>query len=132
MGECLEVAQKLYRAFSAGDMETVRAVLSPDLVWYEAEGYPYDGDNPYLGIGAVVDELFPRIAADWGDWTVTIENMIEAEPYVITQGRYTGFNIHTGKPVDAQMAHVLTIRDGKVAHFQQYADTRQIYAATQP
>ena len=32
----------------------------------------------------------------------------------------------TGKPLDAQVAHVWDLRNGKVVRWQQYVDTRQL------
>ena len=34
----------------------------------------------------------------------------------------------TGKSIDAQVSHVLTFRNGKLAKFQQYVDTAQLQA----
>jgi hypothetical protein len=38
----------------------------------------------------------------------------------------------TGKPVDAQFAHVFEFRNGKIIRFQQYTDTKQWAIAIEP
>jgi ketosteroid isomerase-like protein len=40
--------------------------------------------------------------------------------------RYDGKVKKTGKLVDAQAAHLWTLKDGKITAFQQYADTKQL------
>jgi hypothetical protein len=42
------------------------------------------------------------------------------------EGRYTGKYKKTGKAIDAQVAHVWTLKDGKITNFQQYTDTKQV------
>ncbi|HMC39822.1 MAG TPA: hypothetical protein VKI19_09185 [Acidimicrobiales bacterium] len=41
-------------------------------------------------------------------------------------GRYRGKGVETGKLLDAQVVHVWTVRDSKVARFEQFVDTRQL------
>lgn len=48
---------------------------------------------------------------------------------VVVLGRYRGTYRATGKAMDAQMAHVWRVADGKVAGFQQYTDTLQFARA---
>jgi ketosteroid isomerase-like protein len=49
---------------------------------------------------------------------------------VLVEARYTGTAKATGKPIDAQVAHVWDLRDGKAVRFQQYTDTWQFAQAT--
>ena len=49
------VVQEFYSALRAGDVTRAAAVLSPDLEWTEAEGFPYysgtwGGPQPWLTI----------------------------------------------------------------------------------
>jgi ketosteroid isomerase-like protein len=39
---------------------------------------------------------------------------------------YTGVYKQTGKSLDAQVCHVLKMRDSNLASFQQYVDTAQL------
>ena len=38
--------RNLYEAFAKGDVPAVLAAMSPDIVWNEAENYPYADGNP--------------------------------------------------------------------------------------
>lgn len=45
---------------------------------------------------------------------------------VVALGRYTGRRKESDKQLNAQFAHVWTVRDGEVKRFQQYTDTAQM------
>jgi len=119
------VVERLDRAFAAGDAATIADLLASDLVWSEAENGPYADRNPYNGPGAVFEGLFARIGAEYEGFAVTPVAFVASGDRVVSMGRYTGTNRATGEALDAQFAHVFTVRDGKVTHFQQYTDTAQ-------
>ena len=48
---------------------------------------------------------------------------------VVVLGRYAWTVRQTGKPLEGEWAHVWTIRDGKVARFDEYTDTAAASAA---
>jgi len=45
---------------------------------------------------------------------------------VLATLRYNGTYKKTNKPIDAQVAHLWTLNDGKMIAFQQYVDTKQL------
>ncbi len=49
--------------------------------------------------------------------------MVAAGDTVLVEGRCRATARATGKPLDAQVAHVFDLRDGKIVRFQQYTDT---------
>lgn len=126
------VVETLYRAFGAGDGATIAGLLAADLVWMEAEGGPLADRNPYNGPGAVFEGVFGRIGADYDGFVVTPAVYLPSGDRVVVMGRYTGTNRATGEALDAQFAHVFTVRGGKVVHFQQYTDTAQWVDVTTP
>ena len=54
----------------------------------------------------------------------------DAGETVIVQGRYRGRTARSGHQLDAPVCHVWTIREGKLAAFQQYTDTWQFAQVT--
>ena len=120
----------LYDAFGRGDVPTVLASFDPNIVWMEAENINYADRNPYRGPQAVTEGIFMRIGQDWNNFKVTVDQIVDGGDTVVALGRYTGTNKATGQPLDAQFAHVWTLRDGKVVRFQQYADTAQFAKVT--
>jgi ketosteroid isomerase-like protein len=125
------VVQALYEAAAQGDAQAYGALLSPDIVWLEAENFPYADGNPYIGPDAVFGGVIMRILADWPEWTLDAETYIAEGDRVAVLGRYNGRHGATGNTVSAQFVHVWTIEDGLATGFQQYVDTAQIRAAMQ-
>ena len=48
-----------------------------------------------------------------------------ADNQVLATLRYHGKYLKTGTSIDAQAAHLWTLKEGKVIDFQQYAKTKQ-------
>ncbi|HYD14581.1 MAG TPA: nuclear transport factor 2 family protein [Allosphingosinicella sp.] len=123
--ENVELVQAVYAAFGEGDVPGVLGRMSPDIVWNEAENFPYADRNPYLGPEAVLTGVFARIGTEWDGFTVVPEDMLDAGDTVVVLGRYKGTYRATGRALDAQLVHVWRVEDGKVVRFQQYTDTLQ-------
>ncbi|MGQ0661569.1 nuclear transport factor 2 family protein [Sphingosinicella sp.] len=123
--ETVTVIRGIYDAFAAGDVPGVLGRMSPDIVWNEAENFIYADGNPYAGPEAVLNGVFARCIGEWDAFAANAEEYLDAGDTVVVLGRYTGVNKATGKPLDAQLAHVWRVADGKAARFQQYTDTLQ-------
>lgn len=125
------VAQGIYDAFSAGDVPAFVSYLHPDIVWNEADNFPYADGNPYQGPDAVMNGVIGRTMTEWDGFAATPERMIAEDNEVAVMGRYTGTHLETGEAIDAQFVHVWTIEDGQAVAFQQYADTWQVRQASE-
>ena len=121
----VELVRAGYAAFAAGDVPAVLGAMSPEIVWHEAENFPYADRNPYLGPEAVLTGVFGRIATDWDGFAAVPKEMLDAGDTVIVLGRYNGTYRATGRTLDAQLAHVWRVADGRIVGFQQYTDTLQ-------
>jgi len=128
--ENVELIRGLYDAFAAGDVEGVMGRMSPDMVWNEAENFPYADGNPYVGPGAIAGGVFARLGSEWDGFAAVPEEYLDAGDTVIVLGRYVGSYKATGRALNAQMVHVWRVRDGKAAAFQQYVDTLQAARVT--
>ncbi|MFB3430229.1 MAG: nuclear transport factor 2 family protein [Phycisphaerales bacterium] len=122
----VQVVQRLYDAFAAGDLPGALACMSPDIEWRQAEGNPWADGNPYIGPDAVAQGIFARCVHEFDGFTVHVGEIIDAGDTVIMLGRYTGTSKITGQSLDAPVAHVMRLKGGKISHYQQYADTRQL------
>jgi len=58
------VVRGIYEAFGMGNVPAVLGAMSPDIVWNEAENFPYADRNPYVGPQAVLEGVFGRVLAD--------------------------------------------------------------------
>lgn len=126
----VSVVQSMYDAFAKGDVPGVLAGLDEQVVWNEAENFPYADGNPYIGHDAIVNGVFARIGAEWEYWNLVDMSLSEmGTDKVFATGRYSAKNKRTGKTINAQFVHVWTLKDGKATQFQQYSDTKQVSAA---
>lgn len=128
----LEIIKSVYNAFATGDFPAFLNAMDPKIEWNEAENFPYADGNPYIGPDAVVQGVMGRIGADWEYWTITDQVYhVTLEAMVIVTARYNAKHRITGKVIRAQVTHMWTLKDGKIAKFQQYADTLQVTQAMQ-
>jgi ketosteroid isomerase-like protein len=118
-----QIIRGLYAAFSRGDLDAVRDALDPEIVWLEAEGFPYADGNPYVGPEAVLEGVYARLLREWNGLSEKLESMLVAGDHVLTTGYYTGTYRATGESVRAEFAHVWELSEGRVVRFRQYTDT---------
>lgn len=121
-----QLVRGLYDDFSSGNIPGALARMSPDIVWNEANNFPYADGNPYIGPDAVLQGVFARIGAEWDGFTVEIDEILDAGDTIVGLGRYRGVCKATGREQDTQIAHVFRVRDGKIVAFQQHADTLHV------
>lgn len=126
----VDLVRSIYEAFAAGDVPGVLGAMSEDMVWNEAENFPYADGNPYRGPQAILGGVFARLASEWDGFAALPEEFLDAVDTVVVLGRYRGTYKATGKPLDAQLVHVWRLRDGKAVSFQQYTDTLQAARVT--
>ena len=125
----MNVVRTVYDALAKGDVPTVMQAMDPQIVWKEAENFPYADGNPYVGPDAVVEGVLKRLAAEWDYFNVKVDEMLDAGDSVVALGRYEAKNKSTDAEINAQFAHVWKLNDGKASSFQQYADTAQVRSA---
>lgn len=124
------VIRGIYAAFATGDLPAVLAAMSPDIVWHEAENFPYSDRNPYVGPQAVAEGVFARCVGEWDGFGVHMTDLIDGGGRVVALGRYAGVNKATGTAMNPQVVHVWTLVDGRAVAFQQYIDTLDVARAT--
>ena len=130
MTDDLAFVKRLYAAFAAGDLPGFTRHLHPEVRWCEAESNPYADGNPYVGVDAVVEGVFARLAADWDGFAVEVGELVGGGGVVTMFGRYRATHRASGKRLDVQVAHTWWLRGGKVTRFQQMVDTAKLLAAT--
>lgn len=121
-----ELIRNIYNAFAAGDVAGVLGRMSPQIVWNEAENFPYADRNPYHGPEAVAQGVFARCIGEWDGFTATVDELLDAGETIVALGRYRGVYKATGRSQNTQFVHVWRVAQGKATRFQQYADTLQV------
>lgn len=119
----LEIVKESY----AGGPPVLLQNLAPDVEWTEAAGFPYAGT--YRGVDEIVKNVLSRLGADWNGFTIETDAFHDAGNTVIMTGVYKGVYKATGKPMEAAVAHVLTLRDGRIVRFVQYVDSHKVREA---
>jgi ketosteroid isomerase-like protein len=127
--ENVAIVRSIYAAFATGDIPTVLGLLSPDVVWNEAENFPYSDGNPYVGPEAILNGVFARFGGEWDGFGANMPDYIDGGDKVVVTGRYVGTYLATGKAMNPQALHLWTLKDGKVVAFQQYVDTLAVARA---
>ena len=127
-----QLVRDAYTAFSRGDIDAVVAVMHPDIEWHEAEHSPWHAPGGHHGPTAVLTNVFARIPEDFERFEVDPRGFHDAGDTVIVEGRYRGSGANTAVPLDAQVCHVWTIRDSKLAAYRQYTDTWQFAQVAGP
>ncbi|OEY73274.1 ketosteroid isomerase [Salegentibacter salarius] len=117
----------LYKSFGEGDIPSVLEAMDEEIIWNEAEGNAYADGNPYIGPEAVLKGVFERVGAEHEYFKLEdIELHEMSNNQVLVTLRYDAKVKETGKTYNAQVAHLWTLKDGKVSAFQQYVDTKKL------
>jgi steroid delta-isomerase-like uncharacterized protein len=121
------VVDNLYKAFAVGDIPAVLAGMDSKIVWNEAESNDLADGNPYIGPDAILNGVFVRLGQDHEYFKlVDIQLHGMDNNQVLATLRYDAKVKKTGKTYNAQVAHLWTLRDGKVIAFQQFLDTKKV------
>ena len=117
----LEIVGDAYRAFDAGDLDAVTALMDDGIEWIEPEGLAVGGTH--RGPGAVVEDVFGPTMAEFDGFEVEVERFVDGGDTVVALGTSHGTHRETGTSIDAPFAHVIDLADGRITRFQQHTNT---------
>jgi uncharacterized protein len=116
-----------YAASTRGDLQAMMADVSPQVRWTEMQGFPCAGT--WIGPQAVADNVFAVLGAQWDGYRFELERLVDAGETIVGIGSYRGTFRATGKPMQARVAHVWQLQDGRIVAFEQFTDTLLVRAA---
>lgn len=117
--ENIALARRLYD--SKGDPAVLAEVLSTDIVWDVTPGFPQGG--VYTGLASVGQDFFGGLLQQVGGIFAEADQLYaDDEGHVFALGHYH-VTSKSGKVVTPRFIHLWTVRDGKLAHLQQAADS---------
>jgi ketosteroid isomerase-like protein len=123
MTDQVAAARRLYEAFAARDVEALRDALAEDFVGAVSDGMPLGVGGEHTGREAMIRGVWSKVFAAY-EMDVDAERFYPSgEDHVVAVGHYRGTARATGQPMEATFAHVLTIRDGRIARLHQITDT---------
>ncbi|ROZ71271.1 nuclear transport factor 2 family protein [Ramlibacter sp. WS9] len=117
----IEIVRAHYAASAQGNIEAMMVDLSPQVRWTEMAGFPCAGT--WVGPQQVIDNVFAVLGRDWIGYHVELQNLIDGGDQVVGVGTYHGTFRATGKEMQARVAHVWKLQDGKIVAFEQFTDT---------
>ncbi|WP_416359868.1 nuclear transport factor 2 family protein [Burkholderia ambifaria] len=128
-GDIVKIA---YRYLADGNVSALLGLFDSSITWSEAENSPYSNEQAWQGPAAVKQNLLDRMADDWHTFAIQPVQFHACGETVVVEARYTGVHRRTGRALDAQACHIWSVREGRIVHFQQYADTASLRDATGP
>lgn len=110
-----DLIRRTYEAFARGDIPAVMANFADDIDWNAPDVLPHGSHvRGHDGVG----EFFGRLASLWSDFGLEIDDLVASDDAVFGRGRASGKL--DGTPTGYGFVHVFTVRDGKVARFDEY------------
>ena len=118
-GANVEALRRGYQALNSGDMSVVLALLDPEMEWHEPQPSPDAGTHR----GREGFESFFRGWMDsFEEFRVEPERVVERGDKLIAVVRQSGRGRSSGVEVDARLAHVWTVEDGRAVRFEAVPD----------
>jgi uncharacterized protein len=129
MSDQVKAAQRLYDAFAARDADALLDAMDEQFAGRVSEGMPLGVGGRHEGRERMLRNVWIKVFAAY-DTKPEVTRYIETGgDELVAIGRYVGTARGTGRPLDAAFAHVLSIRDGRVASLEQITDTHRWHEA---
>ncbi|MBB1439041.1 nuclear transport factor 2 family protein [Shewanella sp. SG41-4] len=121
----LDIIKSTYEGKTSEDNgKNLKRYISNETRWTEAAGFPYAGT--YQGFDEIEQNVFARLSTEWIDYNFAVEDYLAAGNKVFAYGTYSGTNKATGRYFKARVAHLWTLKDGKVISFEQFVDSKTV------
>ena len=111
-----EVVRRGYDAFSRGDMQTLREVLDPDVVWHSPGRSQLASD--YEGVDAVLGFFARTVELTGGTFRVEVHDVVANDEHVV--GLHAVTAEREGKTLQDRNILVFHVRDGRASEVWQF------------
>jgi ketosteroid isomerase-like protein len=111
-----ELVRRGYVAFSQGDMETLREVFHPDLVWHSPGRSQLAGDH--RGVDAVLGFFGRTMELTGGTFRIELHDVVANDEHVV--GLNSVAAERDGKTLNGRNALVFHVRDGRATEVWQF------------
>jgi ketosteroid isomerase-like protein len=101
--------RKGYEAFNRGDMDTIRDIFDPNIVWHVAGQNRFTGDK--RGIDATLGFFLQLQQESGGTFRLDVHDVVANDEHAVAL--VSSHIEKDGKTVESKAAHVAHIRDGK-------------------
>jgi uncharacterized protein len=121
----VEIVRRSFEAFNRGDLDAAFAEASDDVVTYRdvPDASEFHGTDGFLAASAEWAEGFD-------DWTITPQEYIDAgADRVMARVLQSARGKNSGVPISEDWWFVYTVRGGKLARLEIYAEREKAYEA---
>jgi ketosteroid isomerase-like protein len=122
----VEVAREGYAAFNRGDIEWIVEHLAPEIVWEDAKEVP--GSAVRIGVGHV-ERYLRSLHRQWDEIRFEPERIYRAGDEVLAWARVIARGRASGVEVDAPVAHLFEIHEGRCRRVRTFFDSAEAEAA---
>jgi ketosteroid isomerase-like protein len=129
--ENIQIIEKMYKDFGAGNMQAVMATFDPDVVWVR----PGEPDIPFAGTFVGMEglaKMFSIISKTINIKGFHPKEILHHGDTVVVIGCDEADVIPTGKSYLSEWVYVYTIKNKKITHVQVYLDSLLLSKAFQP
>lgn len=117
----IDIVRAHYAVSAQGNIGAMMADVSPQVRWTEMAGFPCAGT--WVGPQAVAENVFAVLGRDWIGYRFELQSLIDGGEHIVGIGAYHGTYRATGKAMQARVAHIWHLQDGKIVAFEQFTDT---------
>ncbi len=126
--ENVEVIRRGWDAWLRGDLSGLFRDFDPEVVWDTSHFRDWP-ESAYHGIEGV-ERFLTEWLEVWDDYQLDLEDVIAApDGRVVSLFRHRGKGRDSGVPMEMSMAHIATLRDGKVTRLDNYSDPAEALEA---
>jgi ketosteroid isomerase-like protein len=111
-----ELVRRGYDAFSKGDMQTLREVFAPDIVWHSPGRSQLAGD--YRGVDAVLGFFARTMELSGGTFRVDVHDVVANDEHAVGLNSVTAER--EGRTLRDQNTLVFHVRDGSASEVWQF------------
>jgi ketosteroid isomerase-like protein len=116
--ENVEIVRRGFDAWNTGDMDALRELYDPGIIWQAPEGWPEPG--PYVGREAVMRQL-EQMRETWdADALEPISDFIDAADRVVVRIIWRG--VGHGPESNLELTGVYTVRKGRIPYIEFFWD----------
>ena len=128
--ENTKIVRQAYDYFKSGNIEAVLGLISNDVDWRlpKIENMPHSGTRKGI---TQVTEFFSTLGEVQDAKQFEPKEFIAQGDRVVALGHYIWNVKATNREYESDFVHVFTVRDGKIAGFDEYFDTTPATAAYQ-
>jgi uncharacterized protein len=124
--ENVELVRAAYAAMDARDFRRLKELARSDIEWIPDRRV---GAQPIRGRDKVI-EFFTDTASMFGEIDAELERVWDRGDQVLVFLRLTGSGVASGAGFDIRIAHLWTLRDGKLVRGQGFGDRDEAFGAS--